>query len=261
MGKRRNDPAEDLGLEAFGEPPPDEPGLSLDELSQAYASLLDQGDDPYQEAVDAEAAVGPPEPAWEEDEPEEETAPEESPEASDELDHEAACPVTPRSILEAMLFVGHPDNEPLTSEKVASYMRGVRPQEIEGLVGELNRTYDEDGCPYRVESAGPGYRLQLREEFSSLRDKFYGRIRAARLSQAAIDVLAIVAYKQPLTRDEIDALRGKPSGGILGQLVRRELLRLERTADNPRRPRYHTTDRFLALFGLENLQDLPRSTD
>ena len=76
--------------------------------------------------------------------------------------------------------------------------------------------------------------------------KFYGRVKEARLSQAAVEVLAVVAYRQPLTRDEIDALRGRPSGGLLAQLVRRQLLRIERPEDRPRQPKYLTTDRFLA---------------
>jgi segregation and condensation protein B len=172
-----------------------------------------------------------------------------------------ACDISPQSILEAMLFVGHPDNEPLTSQKVASYMRGVRPQEIDELIVELNQTYDEEGCPYHIASVGPGYQLALRDEFGALRDKFYGRIKAARLSQAAIDILAIVAYRQPLTREQVDRLRGKPSGAILTQLVRRELLGVERSTEKPRTPRYHTTDRFLELFGLTSLQDLPKSPD
>ncbi len=172
-----------------------------------------------------------------------------------------ACEVSPRTILEAMLFVGHPENQPLTSEQVASLMRGVRAQEIDELVVELNRSYDEEGCPYRIESVGAGYQLVLRDEFHSLRDVFYGRVKAAKLSQAAVDVLAIVAYKQPLTREEMDALRGRPSGSLLAQLVRRQLLRVERPHDKPRTPRFWTTDRFLQLFGLESLRDLPSTPD
>jgi len=101
----------------------------------------------------------------------------------------------------------------------------------------------------------------LRDEFHSLRDVFYGRVKAAKLSQAAVDVLAIVAYKQPLTREEVDAMRGRPSGSLLAQLVRRQLLRLERPHDKPRTPRFCTTDRFLQLFGLESLRDLPSTPD
>jgi segregation and condensation protein B len=257
MGKRprrRGEPP-DLGLGSFQQPPEDDPGMSLDELSQAYASLLEQGADPYDEApaaepeLGADAAAGPDEtPDAEWDEPA-------------EPDHDAACPITPRSIFESMLFVGHPGNEPLTSEKVASLMRGVRPQEVDGLVVELNQLYEEEGCPYHIESVGRGYRLALREELSGLRDKFYGRIRAAKLSQAAIDILAIVAYRQPATREEIDALRSRPSGALLHQLVRRQLLRVERSSEKPRVVRYHTTARFLEFFGMESLKDLPKSPD
>jgi segregation and condensation protein B len=160
-----------------------------------------------------------------------------------------------------MLFVGSPDNEPLTSQQVASLMRGVRPQEVAELVEQLNARYQGEGCPYHVCSVGSGYRLLLRDEYASLRDKFYGRVREARLSQPALDVLAVVAYRQPLTRQEVDELRGHPSGAILSQLVRRQLLRIERPEDNPRQVRYFTTDRFLDLFGLEGLAELPQTHD
>ena len=160
-----------------------------------------------------------------------------------------------------MLFVGHPNNEPLTSRQVAGLMRGVRPQEIDALVNELNATYREEGCPYHIVSVGTGYQLALHEQYAPLRDKFYGRVKDARLSQAAVEVLAIVAYRQPIGREEIDALRGKPSSGVLSQLVRRRLLRIERQSEPPRRTDYFTTDRFLELFGLQSLDDLPQSED
>ena len=172
------------------------------------------------------------------------------------------CPVSPRTILEAMLFVGRSTNEPLTSTQVAAMMRGVRPQEIDSLVTELNAAYDEEeGCPYGIVSTGSGYRLTFLKECAPLRDKFHGRVKEARLSQSAVDVLAIVAYRQPLTRDEIDNLRGKASGGVLAQLVRRRLLRMERRDEAPKQPHYFTTDRFLKLFGLQQLSDLPQSQD
>ena len=172
-----------------------------------------------------------------------------------------ACPVTPRSILEAVLFVGHPANQPLSSREVARLMRGVRPAEVDQLVRELNAVYAEDGSPYFIESLGSGYRMTLRRQYQALREKFYGRVRQARLSQPALDVLAIVAYRQPVLRAEVDQLRGKPSGAILTQLVRRQLLRIEHRPAPPRAAAYYTTDRFLAVFGLESLDDLPREQD
>jgi len=243
-------------------PPSDEHGLPLDELTQAYALLIARGDDPYTPLPDPDAgpaAIQDDEELGDGEEPAEDAADEGEPAAP--AGSEPDCEVSPRTILEAMLFVGHPENQPLSSEKVASLMRGVRAHEIDELVVELNRTYEEEGCPYRIESAGSGYRLVLRDEFHSLRDVFYGRVKAAKLSQAAVDVLAIVAYKQPLTREEVDALRGKPSGSLLSQLVRRQLVRMERSHDQPRMPRFCTTDRFLQLFGLQSLRDLPQSPD
>jgi segregation and condensation protein B len=170
-------------------------------------------------------------------------------------------PPPPVEILEAMLFVGHPQNLPLTAQHAASVMRGVQAEEIHELVGQLNRRYDKHGCPYRVASEGAGYRLVLREEFHGLRDKFYGRVKAARLSQAAIECLALVAYNQPLDREEIDTVRGVASSHVLAQLVRRRLLRIERTETPPRKTLYYTTRRFLTLLGLDKLDDLPQAVD
>jgi segregation and condensation protein B len=229
-----------LGLDAFRQLP--EPtGPSLNELSAAFAGMLGQGDDPYA----LRGADGP-------SEAQVESA------AADAVD---ACQVTPRSILEAMLFVGHPQNEPLTSKQVAGLMRGVRPAEIDSLVRELNRDYAARGCPYMIVAEGPGYRLTLCDEYAAVRDKFHAKARQARLSQAAIEVLAAVAYNAPITADEVSRLRGMPSGHVLLQLVRRQLLRLERGEGQSRGARYYTTDRFLELFGLASLEDLPRSHD
>ena len=106
-----------------------------------------------------------------------------------------------------------------------------------------------------------GYRITLRKVFHPLREQFYGRIREARLSQAAIDVLAIVAYQQPLTAEQIGEVRGKPSGPVLSQLIHRRLLRIERLPGKRRTVQYFTTDRFLQLFSLQTLADLPQSEE
>ncbi len=227
-------------------------GISLDELTQAFAQVIKGGDEEYkgvgslcQDAAAASAINAPAAAA---------TAPEPPP-ADD------ACPISPRTIFEAMLFVGNRDNRPLPPARAAELMRDVTTDEIPSLVDELNRRYAETGAPYHVVGEGDGYRLTLRREFQSLRDRFYGRVREARLSQASIDVLALVAYQQPITADKIGHLRGKPSSHILSHLVRRGLLRIERPEAHRRTAHYHTTDRFLRLFNLESLDDLPRSED
>jgi len=246
-------PPKELGLDSF-QAIPDESGYSLDELSRAYAALMGEGSDPY--AAQAGDSQTEREDVGTTAKPPAEREVHDRPAADDQV-----CPVTPRSIVEALLFVGHPDNVPLTSKQVAATMRGVRPEEVDEIVAELNGSYASEGAPYAILSEGAGYRLALRQEFAPLRDRFFGRMREARLSQAAIDVLSIVAYHQPLTRDEVDRLRGKPSSGVLTQLVRRQLVRIERDREKPRKPRYCTSPRFLELFGLTDLAELPRSQE
>jgi segregation and condensation protein B len=160
-----------------------------------------------------------------------------------------------------MLFVGNRGNQPLTAQQASELMRGVQPGEIPGLVDALNHRYETAGCPYQIVSDRSGYRMTLRKVFSVLRDRFYGRIREARLSQAAVDVLAIVSYRQPITAQEIAQLRGRPSGRLLSQLVRRKLLQLQRPEGRQGLAQYRTADRFLELFGLQGLEDLPQSED
>jgi len=183
-----------------------------------------------------------------------------SPEPQNQEDDDP-CRISPQTILEAMLFVDNQESKPLDIRRAAELMRGVEPEEIAALVDRLNQRYAAAGCPYEIGSEGAGFRLVLRKEFRRLRNRFYGRVRQARLSQAAINVLAIVAYKQPLTAEQVFRLRGKPSGHLLAQLVRRRLLEVERPDKKPRKSHYRTTDRFLKLFGLESLDDLPQSEE
>jgi len=235
-------------------------GISLDELTEAFAQVMatepgalrkEEAAEPQTEGAEAVAtAVEPPD--------EEPTAVVEPPVAAGEDD---ACEICPQTILEAMLFVGNRDNQPLSAVRAAELMRGVESSEIAELVDQLNRRYAANGCPYEVVNDGSGYRLELRKAFHALRNRFYGRVREARLSQAAIDTLAIVAYQQPLTAEQVNRLRGKPSGHVLSQLVNRGLLRLERRQEHRKAASYHTTDRFLELFGLESLDDLPQSEE
>ncbi|MDR2170111.1 MAG: SMC-Scp complex subunit ScpB [Planctomycetaceae bacterium] len=172
-------------------------------------------------------------------------------------------PVSPESILEAMLFVGNRDNNPLTAERAAEKMRNVQPNEIDEIIKSLNSKYDLIRTPYKiVEEGSGGYRMVLREEFASIQEKFYGKIREAKLSQGAIDILAIIAYKQPITAEEIQNLRKQPSAGLISQLVRRGLIQLESEIRNKKKKIfYKTTKRFLELFQLDSIDDLPVAED
>jgi segregation and condensation protein B len=224
--------------------------ISLDELAAAFAEAMD-GVPP------AEASAEAP-PSEEETQPDQQQPEVETAQANSEEDN---CPIEPRTILEAMLFVGSRDNQSLTAARAAELMRGVEEDEIGQLVTKLNERYAANGCPYRIVLEGTGYKLSLTEKHHGLRNRFYGRVRQTKLSQAAIDVLALVAYKQPLTAENVSQLRDKPSGHILSQLVRRGLLRIERKKTKRRTAQYFTTDRFLKLFELQTLEDLPQSEE
>jgi segregation and condensation protein B len=160
-----------------------------------------------------------------------------------------------------MLFVGSAENRPLTSEEMAELMRGVCKEEIDELVSGLNESYRTSRSPFEIILEKDGYRLVLSKEFEFCRKRFYREEKAATLSQSVVDVLSLVAYLQPVTKKELEAKRMKPSGSILGQLVRRRLIQVERKKNDGQRVQtfYRTTDRFLDLFGLNALEELPKS--
>ncbi len=185
-------------------------------------------------------------------------------EADDDLQgNEAnACPISPRSILESILFVGTPDGEALlTTRQIASMMRDVTAKEVSQLADEMNADYQAEGAVYRIEKDNNSLRMVLADEFEPVREGFYGEVRKARLTQQAVDVLAIVAYHQPTTREHISELRSRDCGSVLNQLVKRALLSVESDPETDRNKLYRTTNRFLKLFGLESLDDLPQSAE
>ncbi|MEM8947167.1 MAG: SMC-Scp complex subunit ScpB [Planctomycetota bacterium] len=169
--------------------------------------------------------------------------------------------LSPRMIVEGMLFVGQSEGQPIGSADIASHIRDVSPQDVDKLIDELNEDYRKWRAPYRIESVGVGYRFELDTRFDAVRQRFHGRIREAKLTPPALEVLSVVAYRQPIAADEVGKLRGNRSHALLNQLVRRGLLRLDRPSDAPRRPLYWTTDRFNSLFRIGSPQDLPSSED
>jgi segregation and condensation protein B len=171
----------------------------------------------------------------------------------------AEAPPSPLRIVEALLFVG---GIPLTAARVGEIVRGLTAEQFAQTVDTLNQHYRRDGRPYAVVPQGPGFVLTLKPRYRGVLEKLYGTAREARLSTAAVDVLALVAYRQPATKAEIDSLRGAESGALLRQLVRRGLIAVVRRADAEQRDvAYGTTSRFLELFGLSSLEDLPRTQD
>jgi segregation and condensation protein B len=126
----------------------------------------------------------------------------------------------------------------------------------------LNSTYRLQGRPYRIRASNKASELVLRPRFFAAVEKMRGASREARLSSAALDVLSLVAYRQPLGKEEIDGMRGAESGAVLRQLVRRGLLTVvHQENEGKAEPVYRTTRRFVDFFQLRGLEDLPQTQD
>jgi segregation and condensation protein B len=171
------------------------------------------------------------------------------------------APTTPPPVLriiEALLFAA---GQPISAESAAHVIRGLSPAEFRAAIEDLGRTYRRQNRPYTVHATPQGFVLSLRPKYRAIRERLEGAPREAKLSQAAVDVLALVAYRQPIVRSEIDSQRGHDSAAIVRQLVRLGLIVAEPPTASQTEPAYSTTPRFLELFGLQSLDDLPQTQD
>lgn len=171
-----------------------------------------------------------------------------------------SCGVTPGQILEAALFVGGTD---LTLKTLCKLLGNeFSSDRVDEFIQELNQRYSQEGRPYDIRFGEGGYRLALRPELDDVRNRVFGLgPKDVKLSQEALEVLSLIAYRQPIAADDVAELRGGPPGGVLRQLLRRELIGLVRSEEDPKQVRYHTTPRFLEAFGLATLDDLPQADD
>lgn len=176
------------------------------------------------------------------------------------LDDPLPARVTPRQVIEAAIFVG---GQPLTAKKLCYILKGDADLDyVEQMIDDLNHQYLDESRPYEIRLAEGGYRLVLHEEFQRLRNRVYGiGPREVRLSQDVLEVLALVAYQQPITPARIEELGKSNAGPLLRQLLRRELISLERDPQDRKLVRYRTTRRFLSVFGLGSLDELPQAED
>lgn len=172
---------------------------------------------------------------------------------------EADAPPPVKRIVEALLFIG---GTPLTAERAGQVIRGLTAENFAEIVAELNADYRKQGRPYAIQTRDAGCVLELRPRYQEVTRKLQGGPRETRLSTAAVDVLSLVAYRQPVGKAEIDALRGADSAGLLRQLVRHGLIAIVNRGDASRKEAaYGTTARFLQLFQLTSLDDLPQTQD
>jgi len=165
---------------------------------------------------------------------------------------------SPKSIIEALLFAS---DRPLTLQKLAE-VSGLGAQTVRVSIEELNREYEDQGHSYAIEEIGGGFQILTLPEFSQWVGALTRSEVESRLSKAALETLAIVAYKQPVLRAEVDAIRGVQSGQIIRTLMEKGLVRITGRKEVAGRPMlYGTTRKFLEAFGLRSVGDLPKAEE
>ncbi len=163
--------------------------------------------------------------------------------------------LVPQVVLEALLFVS---GEPLSIPMIQGVLNDATPQDIARWVDLLNVSYGETGRAFRIVEVAGGYQLVTREELSGWISRLAASTRAAPLTRSAMESLAVVAYRQPVSRAEIERIRGVDSHSVLRTLMARGLVKVHGRGKGPGRPLlFATTKGFLEQFGLRDLGDLP----
>jgi len=158
--------------------------------------------------------------------------------------------------VEAILFVS---NEPMSVSDLMGVLRGASRADVNAAIRELRGKYAAHACGVDLAEVAGGVRLMTRTEYAPWVERLERVRREERMSKAQLEVLAVIAYRQPLLRSEVDSVRGADSGGALKGLIDKGLVKVVGRADALGRPLlYGTTDRFLERFGLKSLKDLPR---
>lgn len=157
--------------------------------------------------------------------------------------------------IEALLFAA---DQPLTLSRLQEVLPGVERGDLTAALKELEEEWAQAERAICLQRVAGGYQLATRQEYADVVRRLFVGKRRVRLTKPALEALAIVAYKQPTTRPEIDAIRGVSSGGVVETLLERNLVRIAGRADSVGRPLlYATTTEFLQYLGLDSLKDLP----
>jgi len=175
-------------------------------------------------------------------------------------------------IVEALLFASR---EPVDSKKIAKIIRkvskreeadqdlcSVKYTEIDEVIDKLNKGYDRKKSPYLIQERSTGWRIYTRIDYASYIRELFPDQKPTRLSAPALETLAIVAYRQPITKAAIEAVRGVNVDGVLQSLIERGLVSIAGRSDLPGKPfLYKTSSNFLEHFGIKDVEDLPNSAE
>lgn len=160
------------------------------------------------------------------------------------------------SIVEALLFAS---DIPLTLNKLKAVLDELSIEKIRSIIEDLNRRYQENNQSFAIREIAGGYQMYTQPEYASWINRLNSLRRAQRLSPAALETLAIIAYRQPIVKSTVDQIRGVDSGAVLHTLLERKLITISGREDSVGRPLiYETTREFLVYFGLKELNDLPK---
>ena len=160
-----------------------------------------------------------------------------------------------RAALYAMLFAS---DRPLSAKRLAEALGDADPDIVMNLLEELREELDAQSVPYLLKEIAGGYQLITKPEFAPFIRRLFQMKKSNRLSRALLETLAIIAYRQPVTRADVEAIRGVSVSYAFDTLLERRLIKVAGVAQTPGRPRlYRTTDEFLVHFGISTLKELP----
>ncbi len=149
--------------------------------------------------------------------------------------------------------------EPLPAQKIAGLVDGLSTGDIDQVVDDLNEKYLNNDLSFRIRRIAGGYQFYIIEDYARHVEELFTRRRNVRLTRAALETLAIVSYRQPVTKIDIEMIRGVASDSVLHTLLERKLITIAGRAETVGKPLlYKTTDDFLQFFNLNSLNDLPR---
>ena len=174
---------------------------------------------------------------------------------ADENPDENAPPVN-LGLIEALLLSTH---HPLTAGRLAELLDLPSTKPLRKAIRELNAQYESTSRAFRIEQVAGGFQLLTLAEYGEHLKRLHQKEGDAKLTKAALETLSIIAYKQPILRADIEAIRGVACGETIRSLMEKHLVKIAGRAEEPGRPiLYGTTKRFLEIFGLNTLKDLPQ---
>ncbi len=170
-------------------------------------------------------------------------------------EREITNPEEAKRVVEAILFTA---SKPMTAAELKRVLKGCGAPKIEEFVRELQSEYEREGRSFRIHGVAGGFEISTEPKYAPWILKLELQKKAKQATQSALETLAILAYKQPMARAEIEDLRGVDVSGVMSTLLERNLIKMVGRKEVPGRPfLYGTTDKFLEHFGLKSLAELP----